>query len=449
MSRDRCGIFGIYAFDENWNVSRFVYYGLVALQNRGQETSGMAVFNGKKVEVLKGRGLAENFFTSSSVEALTGWVGIGHVSPLNPESDDNIQPVCVNGDVKVALGYNGKVLNCNELTGEKVSEDGDPMAIATALAENLKHSDPLEAMEALMEKMRGAYSLVALTDKGEMIVARDPKGIKPLVIGSFGFDHGTVASESAAIDVVGADLKADIMPGEIYVITPYSIERKRVCREEEKYCAFEYVYLCRPDSVINGMSIYEVRMKIGEYLAKEFPVDADVVIGVPETAIPFAMAYSNATGIPIHMGFVRSGRSVRTAIRPTQFERLVGVQLKLNPIRKAIRGKRVVLIDDSVVRGTTTRNIVNLMRNRIGAKEVHVRIGSSRLVSPCPFGVEVPEKDELIAAHLSEEEVSKVVGADTFAWLSLEGMIKAIGLPKNKLCLGCFTGEYPYLEENK
>ncbi|MBS7288638.1 MAG: amidophosphoribosyltransferase, partial [Candidatus Freyarchaeota archaeon] len=280
-----------------------------------------------------------------------------------------------------------------------------------------------------MEKMRGAYSLVAFTDKGEMIVARDPKGVKPLVIGSFGFDYGAVASESAAIDVIGADLKADIKPGEIYVINPYTIERKTSFRDKERYCAFEYVYFCRPDSIINGKSIYEVRMKIGEYLAEEFPVDADVVIGVPETAIPFAMAYSNVTGIPIHMGFVRSGRSVRTAIKPTQFERLVGVQLKLNPIRQAIRGKRVVLIDDSVVRGTTTRNIVNIMRNRIGAKEVHVRIGSSRLISPCPFGIEVPEKDELIAAHLTEEEVSKVVGADTFAWLSLEGMVKAIGIP--------------------
>ncbi len=447
MSKERCGVIGIYAFDENWNVARFIYYGLVALQNRGQETCGMAVFDGKNMKVIKGRGLAENFFTSKNLEEARGWAGIGHVSPLNPRRDENIQPVYIGDDVKVALGYNGRILNHKELMEGKFESEEDAIAVASLLAKELRRSDPLEAMESVMEKMRGAYSLVAFTDKGEMVVARDPKGVKPLVIGSFGFDHGAVASESAAIDVIGADLKADIKPGEIYAINQYSIERKNAFKDKERYCAFEYVYLCRPDSVINGRSVYDVRIRIGEYLAEEFPVDADVVIGVPETAIPFAMAYSNATGIPIHMGFVRSGRSMRTAIRPTQFERLVGVQLKLNPIRQAIRGKRVVLIDDSVVRGTTTRNIVNIMRNRIGAKEVHVRIGSSRLISPCPFGVEVPEKDELIAAHLTEDEVSKVVGADTFAWLSLEGMVKATGFPRDKLCMGCFTGEYPYLEE--
>lgn len=447
MNGERCGVFGIYAFDECWNVSRFIYYGLVALQNRGQETCGMAVFGEKGLRVAKGRGLAEDFFTEKSLEEVRGWAGIGHVSPLDPQRDENIQPVYVSDGVKVALCYNGKILNCRELCEGKFKPEEDAIAVANLLARELKHSDPLEAMESVMEKIKGAYSLLAFTDKGEMIVARDPKGVKPLVIGSYGFDHGAVASESAAIDVIGADLKADVKPGEIYVINSYSIERKRVMKDRERHCAFEYVYFCRPDSVINGKSVYEVRMKIGEYLAKEFPVDADVVIGVPETAIPFAMAYSNVTGIPIHMGFVRSGRSMRTAIRPTQFERLVGVQLKLNPIKNAIRGKRVVLIDDSVVRGTTTRNIVNIMRNKIGAKEVHVRVGSSRLIAPCPFGVEVPGKDELIAAHLSEEEISKVVGADTFAWLSLEGMVKAIGFPKDKLCMGCFTEEYPYLEE--
>lgn len=441
--KEKCGVFGIYAFDQKWNISRFVYYGLIASQNRGQETCGIAAFNGDKISCVKGRGMVEEFFSSEKLENLPGWIGIGNVCPFNPESTQNIQPVSDN-DSGLGFTYNGKILNFKEISSNpKTGVDEDANVAAKLLSEELEKSDPLEATETVMEKFKGAYSFIAITKNGEMIVARDPKGIKPLCIGSFGFDHGAVASESATLDVIGADYKAPIKPGEIYVFTPYSIERKQAFKPEPKHCAFEYVYFARPDSIINDKSVYEARMKIGEYLAKEFPVDADTVIGVPETAIPFAMAYSDYTGIPIEMGFVRTGRAVRTAIKPTQFERLVGVQLKLNPIRHAIRGKKVVLIDDSVVRGTTTRNIVNLMRNRIGAKEVHVRIGSPRLVSPCPFGVEVPEKDELIAANLAPDEVSKVVGADTFAWLSLEGVINSIGFPKEKLCLGCFTGEYP------
>lgn len=441
--KEKCGVFGIYAFDEKWNVSRFVYYGLIASQNRGQETCGIASFNGEQIKCIKGKGMVEEFFSAEKIEKIPGWIGLGNVSPSNPESINEIQPVNDN-DSKLAFSYNGKILNFKELSDSKnIGNNEDANVAAKLLSEELEKSDPLEATESVMEKFKGAYSFIAITKRGEMIVARDPMGIKPLCIGSFGFDHGAVASESATLDIIGADYKAPIKPGEIYLLTPYSIERKQAFKPEPKYCAFEYVYFARPDSLINDKSVYEARMKIGEYLAKEFPVDADTVIGVPETAIPFAMAYSNFTGIPIEMGFVRTGRAVRTAIKPTQFERLVGVQLKLNPIRHAIRGKKVVLIDDSVVRGTTTRNIVNLMRNRIGAKEVHVRIGSPRLISPCPFGVEVPEKDELIAANLTAEEVSKVVGADTFAWLSLEGVVDSIGFPKEKLCLGCFTGEYP------
>jgi len=444
--KERCGVFGIYAFDQKWNVSRFVYYGLIASQNRGQETCGIATYNGNEIKCIKGKGMVEEFFSAEKLEKIPGWIGIGNVSPFAPESTNNIQPVSDN-KTQLVFSYNGKILNFKEISpNSNTGPDEDPNVAAKLLSQELEKSDPLQATETVMEKFKGAYSFVAITKNGEMIVARDPMGIKPLCIGSFGFDHGAIASESATLDIIGADYKAPIKPGEIYVFTPYSIERKQAFKPQPKYCAFEYVYFARPDSIINDKSVYEARMKIGEHLAKEFPVDADAVIGVPETAIPFAMAYSNYTGTPIEMGFVRTGRSVRTAIKPTQFERLVGVQLKLNPIRSAIRGKKVVLIDDSVVRGTTTRNIVNLMRNRIGAKEVHVRIGSPRLISPCPFGVEVPEKDELIAANLTPEEVSKVVGADTFAWLSLKGVIDSIGFPKEKLCLGCFTGKYPIEE---
>ena len=222
----------------------------------------------------------------------------------------------------------------------------------------------------------------------------------------------------------------------------FSIKRASTGYSRRAYCSFEYVYYARPDSVMNGIHVYEVRRRIGLLLAKENPVEADVVIGVPETAIPFAMAYSQATGIPVEMGFMRTGRSVRTAIKPTQFERLVGVQLKLNPIRAAVKGKRVVLIDDSVVRGTTLRNTVYLLRKR-GAKEVHVRIGSPAIVARCPYGTAVPPEDELIGRALKPDEIAQVIGADSFSYLSVDGLTEAIGLSKNSLCLGCFTGEYP------
>ena len=435
------GIIGIYAFDELWKISRFVYYGLLALQHRGQETCGIATLDREGLHSYTSSGVADRVFNEETLTNLPGWAGIGHVSPQLP-SEGELQPVVVADPVKLAFCFNGKLLNADVLAKELgIIEASEAEVFAKLLSRLLTRLDPMEAAAAAMEKALGAYSFVALTERGEMIAARDPSGLKPLVIGSFGFDYGVVASESSAIDVVGAEFKADVEPGEAYVFTPYSIERRRLFKPKPRYCAFEYVYFARPDSIINERSIYEVRIKIGERLAKEHPVEADVVIGVPETAIPFAMAYSNVTKVPIAMGFVRTGPHVRSAIKPTQFERLVGVQLKLNPIRSAIKGKRIVLIDDSVVRGNTTKNTVTLMRNKLGVKEVHVRIGSPRLIAQCPFGVEVPSRDELIAAHLNDEEVAAVVGADSFHWLSLEGLIEAIGVCKENLCLGCFTGE--------
>ncbi|RLF09491.1 MAG: amidophosphoribosyltransferase [Thermoprotei archaeon] len=440
------GILGIYAFDELWRMARFVYYGLMALQHRGQEACGIATYGGGRLYLHAAQGLVDRVFSEELLEKLPGWAGLGQVSP-QPPSEAGLQPVVVDSPLKLAFCFNGRLLNHQGLAKELgLSAASEAEVFARLLSKLLAKFDPIEAVERVMEKALGPYSFIALTERGEMIAARDPSGLKPLVIGSFGFDYGVLASESSAIDVVGAEFKADVEPGEVYVFTPYSIERRRLFKPTPKFCAFEYVYFARPDSIINERSIYEVRTRIGEALAREHPVDADVVIGVPETAIPFAMAYSNSTGVPIAMGFVRTGPHVRSAIKPTQFERLVGVQLKLNPIRSAIKGRRVVLIDDSVVRGNTTKNTVTLMRNKLGVKEVHVRIGSPRLVAQCPFGVEVPSRDELIAAHLNDEEVAAVVGADSFHWLSLKGLVEAIGEPKEKLCLGCFTSSYPFKE---
>jgi amidophosphoribosyltransferase len=286
-----------------------------------------------------------------------------------------------------------------------------------------------------------------MNDRKEMVAGRGSLGVKPLVLGKFGFEGGIVASETCVMDVIGERVPIspaeNIDAGDAMVFTPFSARlAKNNGSNKRAYCSFEYVYLARPDSYVNDIPIYRVRRNIGRKLSEEGRVDADVVIGVPETAIPFAMAYSNETGIPIEKGFELTGRRVRSALRPDQFERLKGVQLKLNVISEAVKGKRIVLIDDSVVRGNTLANIVYLMKEK-GAKEIHVRIGSPHIVSHCPFGVEVPPEDELIGRHLSEEKIAEVVGADSFKYLSLEGLVEATGLKRDELCLGCFNCIYP------
>ncbi|MEM0217508.1 MAG: amidophosphoribosyltransferase [Candidatus Nezhaarchaeales archaeon] len=437
------GVIGIYAFDKLWRMARFAYYGLLALQNRGQETAGIVTCHEDGLSEYKGRNTVDRVFSEEKLSSMKGWLAIGCVN-AEVRHEGSIQPVIVNKPTKLAFCMDGKALNWREIAVEEgVSTESDVNAVAMILSKYVDKHGLLDGAVKLLEMLKGGYCFIALTSSGEMIAARSPSGIKPLVIGSFGFDYGVIASESCAIDVIGADYKADVFPGEVYLFTSYSIEKARAQRSEVAYCSFEYVYLARPDSYINDISVYETRMRIGEVLAEEHPVEGDVVIGVPETAIPFAMAYSNKMKIPIAMGFVRTGPHVRSAIKPTQFERLVGVQLKLNPIRGAVKGKRVILIDDSVVRGNTTKNTVTLMRNKLGVKEIHVRIGSPKITSHCPFGVEVPPEDELIARHLSDEEVAAVVGADSFHWLSLNGLVRAIGIPQSMLCLGCFTGEYP------
>lgn len=422
------GLIGIFAFDENWAVSRFLYYGLVGLQHRGQESAGIATLQGDKFYRRICRGLAEEAFKEEDLKELKGNIGCGVVS-INPDSP---QPILIKyNDRIMVLAFSGALI------------DGSPEDFGLTLLKEYLKSDLDQAALTTMEKFRGGYSFIALTDRGEMISGRDPMGIRPLCIGGLGFDLAVFTSESSALDVIGSDLSRDIEPGEVITVELLSVKRALLqSRSKTAYCSFEYVYYARPDSILNGISVYGVRKRIGFALADEKPVEADVVIGVPETAIPFAMAYSQITGIPVEMGFVRTGRSVRTAIKPTQFERLVGVQLKLNPIQASVRGKRVVLIDDSVVRGTTLRNTVYLLRKK-GAKEVHVRIGSPAIIARCPYGTAVPPEDELIGKALTSDEIAQVVGADSFSYLSISGLIKAIGLSRDKLCLGCFTGEYP------
>jgi len=414
------GVCGIYAFDEIWNVSRFVYYQLISIQSRGQEGFGMSISDFNKINSVTGDGTIQEKMESYEVNELTGPCGIGGVSTRG-----------INGYVSndIAIYFDGNV----KITEEAVQK----------LRMDLKNRSEQEAVRSFLDGLTGAYSMLILT-KDKMIATRDRLGIKPLVIGGVGFDLAVVASETSALDVIGAELSRDIEPGEIVVIDRHYIEEiKSKNLPKSAHCIFEYVYMSRIDSKINGLHIHEVRNKIGKMLSKQKPVDADVVIGVPETAIPFAMAYSHESGIPIDIGFMRTGKATRTAIRPTQMERMIGVQLKLNPVRSAVRGKRVVLVDDSVVRGTTMRNIVNLLRKR-GAKEIHVRICSPKLISPCPFGTEVPTKDELIAVENSEEEIASIIDADSFAYINVEDLKGVLG--GENFCTGCMTGDYPEVD---
>lgn len=430
------GIFGFYAFGEgreNWEAKNFIYYGLSSLQGRGQEATSFAVYNYESNSLIwiSGDGFVEDLFGKIKQEDVKGFLGIGQVS-IDREDyvirvDEPVQ-LALAGDGKPALHEKRKI--AFQIFAEKLSKELN------------EQKDPIDAAKKLIEQIKGGYSFIALTNDQRMICGRDIYGIKPLEVGAIGFDIGAIASESSALDVIGAEHSGYVKPGEVVVFDPLSICRKCVSNNKTAYCSFEYVYLARPDSYLNSIPVSRVREMIGKILAQENPVKADVVIGVPDTAIPFAMAYSEHSGIPIKLGFARTGRHVRSAIRPSQFERIVGVQLKLNPIRASIDGKEVVLIDDSIVRGNTLRNTVYNLKRK-GAKKVHVRVGSPPLIAQCPFGTEVPQEDELIGRALSNNEIAEIIGADTFSYLSIDGLIESIGLSKNSLCLGCFTGKYP------
>ncbi len=425
---------GIFSFSDDWEVARFLYYSLLSLQHRGAETAGIVTSDEESIYVYSKKGRVDDVFRDEEqIKTLKGWYGAGQV-----DLDHKSKLPFSNGEISVC--FSGRVFDYD---GEKIDKYDDVQLISEEITKEYKKCDAIGCLNNVTEKINGIYSIIAVTKSGDMLIARDSYGVQPLCLGSLKFNFGVVSNESATLDVIGADFTTDIERGENRIINRYTVD-KYVKRENcnSAFCSFEYVYYARLDSIINGISIYECRRKIGCELAKQDDIDADVVIGVPETALPFGMGYSEETGIPAHLGFVRTGIHVRSAIKPTQTERLIGVQLKLNPIRTPVRGKKVILIDDSVVRGTTMRNIVYTLRLR-GAREVHVRIGSPRIVSPCIYSDLVPVKDELIAADLTDEEITEVINADSFSYLSLEGLERSIGLSRDKLCAGCFTGEYP------
>lgn len=452
---EECGVFGIYDFDGN-DVASSIYYGLFALQHRGQESCGIAVSdtNGpkRKVDSYKGMGLVNEVFSPENLEQLKGDIGVGHVrySTAGGSTRENAQPLVLNY-VKGTLGlaHNGNLINAPELrreleyTGAIFQTTIDSEVIAYHIArERLNCSTVEDAVKLAMKKIKGAYSLVVMSPR-KLIGARDPQGFKPLCIGKR--DNAYIlASETCALDTIGAEFVRDVRPGEIVTITPKDgiVSDTSMCPEtsKEARCIFEYIYFARPDSCIDGVSVYDSRIKAGRFLAMDSPVEADLVVGVPESGNAAALGYSLESGIPYGTAFVKNGYVGRTFIKPKQSSRESSVKVKLNVLKNSVKGKRVIMIDDSIVRGTTSDRIVSMLKEA-GAKEVHVRISSPPFLWPCYFGTDVPAREQLIAYNRSIEDIRQIIGADSLAYLDIN---RLEDLSEGKpICKGCFNGKYP------
>ncbi|CAN1524151.1 PurF Glutamine phosphoribosylpyrophosphate amidotransferase [Microbacteriaceae bacterium] len=452
-SQDQCGVFGVWAPGEE--VAKLTYFGLYALQHRGQESAGIATSNGKKLTVYKDMGLVSQVFSESALESLRGHVAIGHTrySTTGSSSWRNAQPTLGRtASGTVALGHNGNLTNTAELLEMLISQYPDQSeneitggnttdtAVLTALlAGNPDNSLEGTAME-LLPKVRGAFSLVFM-DEQTLYAARDPQGVRPLVLGRLN-SGWVVASESAALDIVGASFVREVEPGELIVIDENGLRSMIFAKPKRAGCVFEYVYLARPDTAINGKNVYDARVDMGKALAREFPVEADLVIPTPDSGTPAAIGFSQESGIPFGHGLVKNAYVGRTFIEPSQTIRQLGIRLKLNPLKEVIKGKRIIVVDDSIVRGNTQRALVQMLREA-GAKEIHVRISSPPITWPCFYGVDFATRAELIATGLAPDDVRASIGADSLGYLSKEGMIAASEQKESELCTACFTGEYP------
>ncbi|MDE6434550.1 MAG: amidophosphoribosyltransferase [Lachnospiraceae bacterium] len=450
---EECGVFGMYDFDGN-DVAPTIYYGLFALQHRGQESCGIAVSDteGPKGKVLsaKGMGLVNEVFTPEDLEKLKGNIGVGHVrySTAGASTRENAQPLVLNY-VKGTLGlaHNGNLVNALnlrrelELSGAIFQTTIDSEVIAYHIArERVKTATVEEAVMQALRKVKGSYSLIVMSPR-KLIGARDPFGFRPLCIGKRNNAY-ILASESCALDTIGAEFIRDVEPGEIVTITPeYGVvSDKGMCQEKHARCIFEYIYFARPDSILDQMSVYESRMIAGRCLAKDSPVEADLVVGVPESGNVAALGYSMESGIPYGTAFIKNGYVGRTFIKPKQSQRESSVQVKLNVLKDAVKGKRVIMIDDSIVRGTTSDRIVSMLKEA-GATEVHVRISSPPFLHPCYFGTDIPSEEQLIAHNRSIDEICEILGADSLGYLEL-GRLKELSAGR-QYCDGCFTGNYP------
>ncbi|MFC4562665.1 amidophosphoribosyltransferase [Nocardiopsis mangrovi] len=442
--QDACGVFGVWAPGEE--VSKLTYFGLYALQHRGQESAGIALSDGERIVVYKDMGLVSQVFNEAILDSLRGHLAIGHCRYSTTGSPvwENAQPTFYTArDGGLALGHNGNLINTPELAamlpGDRRGATTDTEVLTSLLADNPDRSTEEAAME-LLPLVQGAFSLVFM-DETTLYAARDPQGIRPFVLGRL--DGGwVVASETAALDIVGATFVREIEPGELLTIDDRGVRSRRFAEAAPKGCLFEYVYLARPDTTIAGRNVNTTRVEVGRRLAKEHPADADLVIPVPESGTPAAVGYAEGSGIPFAQGLVKNSYVGRTFIQPSQTLRQLGIRLKLNPLRDVIGGKRLVVVDDSIVRGNTQRALVRMLREA-GAAEVHVRISSPPVMWPCYYGIDFATRAELIAGNLSTEEIRDSIGADSLAYIPLDELVTATEVPKDRLCRACFDGVYP------
>jgi amidophosphoribosyltransferase len=443
---ESCGVFGVYAPNED--VARLTFFALFALQHRGQESSGIATTDGRKLSVYAKMGLASQVFDEESLSQLTGNLAIGHnrYSTRGSNRECNVQPIIVGkGSNAIAVAHNGNIVNAEHLY-EELYEQGYTFRSTTdtEVIANLILASPekswVDKIRYAMHRLQGAYSLTIIT-KDTLFGVRDPFGVRPLCLGMI--DGGLViASETCALDHIGASFVREVEPGEIVSITENGVDSYGVQSSKNALCIFEYIYFARPDSVINGRLLSPARQAMGAGLAQEHPVDADMVIGVPDSATSAAIGYSRRSGIPMGEGLIKNRYVGRTFIEPDQRIRDLGVKLKFNPLPQMLEGKRLVVVDDSIVRGTTTPSVVKELR-RAGAKEVHMRICAPPIRYPCFFGVDMASRRELIAAQKTIPEICDFIGADSLGYLSIAGLIKAVALPRGTFCLACFTGDYP------
>ncbi|HZN21028.1 MAG TPA: amidophosphoribosyltransferase [Gaiellaceae bacterium] len=440
-----CGVFGIRS--EERDVSRLAYFGLFALQHRGQESAGIAVSDGGRLTVLREMGLVAHVFDEQQLQALPGEVAIGHTrySTTGANKWSNAQPHIHHGSARtIALGHNGNLVNAEELRAELVASGTTPASGSdTELIAALIARDPAPLVEAVantMRRLEGAYSVTALVDD-TLLAFRDPRGFRPLSLGRIG-DDWVVASETCALDLVGAEVVRDVQPGEVVWVDAEGLHSAQaVPAGRSALCIFEHVYFARPDSRVGGVEVHGARVRMGERLAEEAPAEADLVIGVADGGTPAAIGYSQASGIPYNEALVKNRYVARTFIQPEQGMREQGIRMKFNPLSE-VEGRRIVVVDDSIVRGNTTRQLVAMLFDA-GAAEVHVRVSSPPVVSPCFYGIDMADEDQLAAAHRSLEEMREHIGATSLHYLSVEGMQAATGLPDDSVCRACFTREYP------
>jgi len=451
--KEYCGLFGIYGHPE---AAQLTYLGLYALQHRGQESAGIVSKVGDELRCFKGMGLVADVFKAENIESLRSNMAIGHVRYSTTGSSilKNAQPLLVDyARGQVAIGHNGNLVNTGSIR-EKLEQTGSIFQTTTDsevfIQLMARHNEGRleDAIKYALSEVRGAYSLILMSET-QMIGVRDPNGFRPLCIGVINNAY-VLASETCALDLVGAEFFREVEPGEMVVIDEYGLRSVKYAQPNQKFCIFEYVYFARPDSNYMGENVHEVRKRFGMALAKEHPVDADLVIPVPDSGKSAALGYSASSGIPFDLAITRNHYIGRTFIQPTPFIRDFGVKIKLNPIKKVLKGKRVIVVDDSIVRGTTSKMRIRTIRDA-GAKEIHMRISCPPHKYSCVYGIDFPSQKELIAANHSLEDIAQYLRVDSLGYLSVDGMLDSIGVDKTKFCTACFTGDYcvPFEEKGK